>query len=170
MTPNFSWLERGVLAGSAVPGYFGFSSLEDDLRDIREEGIRTIVSLTEDPIDEEMVEAEGMKYVHIPIDDHTAPSLEQMREFVELVARERERGSPVLVHCFAGIGRTGTMLAAWLVARGTPPADAVLAVRNARPGSLETNSQERAVHHFRAFLAEQGMLPGSVASDSEESE
>ncbi len=161
MIPNFSWVEEGVLAGSAMPGYFGLATLEDDLRDAHEEGIRTIVSLTEDGFDSSIVEGEGFRYFHIPIIDHTAPSLEQMRRFVEIVADERDSGSPVLAHCFAGIGRTGTMLGAWLVARGLPPAEAIRQVRFLRPGSIETTAQERAIHHFRAYLAEQGGLPGA---------
>lgn len=160
MIPNFSWLEEGVLAGSAMPGYFGLATLEDDLRDAHEEGVRTIISLTEEGFDAALVQEEGFRYFHIPIIDHTPPSLDQMRRFVQIVSAEREIGSPVLAHCFAGIGRTGTMLGAWLVAKGIPPIEAIRQVRQLRPGSIETIQQERALHHFRAYLAEQGALPG----------
>jgi atypical dual specificity phosphatase len=161
MLPNFSFVQPGVLAGSALPGYFGFSSLEEDLRDIHEEGVRVIVSLTEEPLDQSVVETEGFRYYHLPVDDHTAPPLQLMEEFCRIVAKERESGAPVLAHCFAGIGRTGTMLAAWLVWQGALPDDAIRQVRRARRGSLETLSQERAVHHFRALLVERGLIPTS---------
>jgi len=159
MLPNFSYVQPGFLAGSALPGYFGFSSLEEDLRDIYEEGVRAIVSLTEEPLNQEIVEAEGFRYYHLPVEDHTAPSLPLMEEFCRIVAKEKEAGAPVLAHCFAGIGRTGTMLAAWLVWQGSLPDEAIRHVRRVRPGSLETNSQERAVHHFRALLVERGLVP-----------
>ena len=159
MIPNFSWVDEGVLAGSAMPGYFGHATLQDDLRDAYEAGVRTIVSLTEDGFDAALLEEEGFRYFHIPVIDHTPPSLDQMRRFVGIVMEERDAGSPVLAHCFAGIGRTGTMLGAWLVANGVQPAEAIRQVRFLRPGSIETSSQERAIHHFRAYLAEQGALP-----------
>ncbi len=157
--PNFSWLEPGVLAGSAMPGYFGLATLEDDLRDAHEEGIRTIISLTEEGFDGTLLEQEGFRYFHIPVIDHTAPTLGQMHRFAAIVMEERDAGSPVLAHCFAGIGRTGTMLGAWLVANGVAPVEAIRRVRELRPGSIETVAQERALHHFRAYLAEQGALP-----------
>lgn len=161
MLPNFSYVQPGILAGSALPGYFGFSSLEEDLRDIHEEGVRVIVSLTEEPLERDIVEAEGFRYYHLPVDDHTAPSLQQMEQFCVIVAKESQAGAPVLAHCFAGIGRTGTMLAAWFVSQGMLPDEAIKKVRRIRPGSLETLSQERAIHHFRAFLVERGLLPNA---------
>jgi protein-tyrosine phosphatase len=54
----------------------------------------------------------------------------------------------VAVHCFAGVGRTGTVLAAWMVAQGMEPDAAIEELRALRPGSVETRGQADAVRRF----------------------
>ena len=56
------------------------------------------------------------------------------------------------VHCGAGMGRTGTFLAAYLVSQGMTAHDAIAEVRRLRPGSIETPAQERAVAQYEASL------------------
>ena len=56
------------------------------------------------------------------------------------------------VHCGAGLGRSGTLIAAYLVSQGAAPDDAMAQVRSARPGSIETLEQEAAVHEFARHL------------------
>ncbi len=54
------------------------------------------------------------------------------------------------MHCLAGLGRTGTIAACCLVASGRSPADAIRAVRAARPGSVQNPAQEAFVVAFAA--------------------
>lgn len=55
----------------------------------------------------------------------------------------------VAVHCALGFGRTGTMLACYLVKeRGLAAGDAIAEIRRLRPGSIETYEQEKAVFQF----------------------
>jgi atypical dual specificity phosphatase len=54
----------------------------------------------------------------------------------------------VAVHCGAGLGRTGTVLAAYLVAGGEEARAALARVRELRPGSVETADQERAIEAY----------------------
>jgi ADP-ribosyl-[dinitrogen reductase] hydrolase len=51
-------------------------------------------------------------------------------------------GEKVLVHCRGGLGRAGMIAARLLVDEGVPPQDAIAAVRDVRPGAIETRSQE----------------------------
>ena len=63
----------------------------------------------------------------------------------------------VAVHCAAGLGRTGTVLAAWFVTQGLSAQNAIARVRRLRPGSVETEEQERAVEEFaKAFGGKSG--------------
>ena len=50
------------------------------------------------------------------------------------------------MHCGAGIGRTGTMIACYLVDKGFSAEEAIQLVRQARPGSIETREQEQVIH------------------------
>ena len=59
----------------------------------------------------------------------------------------------VCVHCMAGVGRTGTMLAVYLVkSRGLSAQQAIQEVRRQRPGSIETQSQEEAVFIYTEYI------------------
>ena len=59
-------------------------------------------------------------------------------------------GMAVAIHCAAGLGRTGTVLAAYFVAKGLSAREAVERVRQLRPGSVETVEQERAIERYAA--------------------
>jgi atypical dual specificity phosphatase len=76
------------------------------------------------------------------------PTSEQLELCMKTIRRGREQEFGVGVHCYAGVGRTGTVLAAWFVSEGMSPNDAVIKIRELRPGSIETPEQERAIELF----------------------
>ena len=87
----------------------------------------------------------GLTWLHLPIVDVSTPTAEWER----LWGRDRavvhaalDRGGKVLVHCKGGLGRAGLVAARILIERGMPPAAAMAAVREARPGAIETAGQE----------------------------
>lgn len=149
MAANFSFVIEGELAGMACPGRF--ADLREDLLYLRRQGVRSIVSLTEYPLDQRAVESLGFEYLHLPIPDYHAPTLAQVWTFLKFMERQRGAGA-VMVHCAAGQGRTGTILACALVHRGVSAEEAIRMVRRLRPPSIDTESQEAFVYTFSRSL------------------
>jgi atypical dual specificity phosphatase len=137
---NFSWLIEGEIAGMAKP-----ASSVYDFEFLKDNGFEAIVSLSEFPLSEVLIDEFGFTVKHIPVRDFKAPTLEQIEDFVAFAVNARSEGKKLVVHCDAGIGRTGTMLACYLVSKGYNAVDAIEEVRTKRPGSLETIEQEEVV-------------------------
>jgi atypical dual specificity phosphatase len=151
MPQNFSFILEGTLAGMERPGSHG--KLRDDLEFLRLNSIQAIVTLTETPLEKAFIEEFGFRYLHLPIADFTPPDADQIDTFLTFLRENESNGRATLVHCAAGLGRTGTMLACALVARGLSAEAAIDTVRTQRPYSIETEEQEDAIRAFAALLA-----------------
>jgi len=147
---GFSWVIPGELAAMPVPGKE--RPLDQDVTFLEQEGIRVLISLTEQPPDRTVLSSHAIAQVHIPVEDFHPPTLEQMGAFVSVVETSVAAGQPVGVHCTAGLGRSGTMVAAYLVSRGASASEAMATIREKREGSIETPEQEEAVAEFARFL------------------
>jgi len=142
---NFSWLINDKLAGSGMP------TSVSEIDWILKQGVKSIVTMTENSLPESWVK--NIKYLHVPTEDFSAPDMEQIDEAVEFIRIRIENNEPVMVHCAAGIGRTGTILACYLVKYQKIPAkDAIQKVRKERPGSIQSESQEIAIGLYYKFL------------------
>ena len=139
---GFSWVEKPLLAGMGRPGS------PEELAWLRQQGIELLVSLTDDPPPRRWINEAGLFLMHVPVIDMTAPTLEQLDQIVSALERAHEKNLGVGVHCGAGLGRTGTVLACYFVTKGMTAKNAVARVRRLRPGSIETEEQERAVEEF----------------------
>ena len=145
----FFWLIPGTLAGAGIP------RTENELYIWRNAGIKAVVILVEDfelhiPI--HRYEEKGFDVLWVPIRDMTAPTLKTLEEIVKWIDEKIDDGKPVLVHCYGGLGRTGTILAAYLVYKGWDPIRAIEHVRAIRPGAVQTTSQFATVMEFAEYI------------------
>jgi atypical dual specificity phosphatase len=144
---RFSWLIKSKVAGCARP------ENETQLRWLWNKGLRAIVCLNmERPLNDEQVKNLGFGYVFVPVRDFSAPTIEDMVEFVNFVDRMLEKGNPVVVCCGAGIGRTGTMLAAYMVSKCYSPEKALEEVREKRGIGVESYVQREAIFRYARFI------------------
>ena len=141
LTDRGGWVAPGVL-GCAYP------RTERALTALSGSGVRLLVNLHGRPHDPARLARHGLREVHLPVKDFAAPSSEQIERGVEailgaLVAADESAA----VHCGGGLGRTGTLLACYLLAsgEGLGAGEAIGRVRAIRPGSVETPAQAAAV-------------------------
>lgn len=91
----------------------------------------------------------GLESLWLPVPDGAPPpDLEEAARLVAGILERLASGRTVIVHCHAGIGRSGVVVACALVAAGLAPDRALEAVRAARAGAATALGQEEFVHEF----------------------
>ncbi len=145
---NFSFVDEHV-AGSAI------LESPEEVDWIASKGVRVVISLVgpeeyDDAVRRRMEEL-GIELHFFPVEVMQAPPLEELARIVELIHERIGEGKRVLVHCIAGCGRTGTVLAAYLVSKGMGPDEALDHLRSIRPCSVETMEQYGAIWYYYRF-------------------
>jgi atypical dual specificity phosphatase len=139
---GFSWIDKPLLAAMAQP-----LDLEE-FTWLREQGIQVLVSLTEQPPRRHWVNEAGLMLIHEPVEDMTAPTQEQLDRILTSIKRANAASMGVGVHCGAGLGRTGVVLACYFVEQGLNAKNSIARVRRLRTGSVETDDQSDAVAEY----------------------
>jgi atypical dual specificity phosphatase len=144
---NFSWIIEEKLAGSAIP------TSKEEVDWVKQEGVKSIVTIREEPLEDEWIK--DINYLHVNSNDMGVPEFNDLVFAIDFIRRRIEENKPVMVHCLAGLGRTGTLLACYLIKYENMSADdAVQKVREERPGSIQSFSQEEIIHKFQIFVRE----------------
>src|SRR3989449_9176593 len=137
------------IVGGRLAGLPGPALMEWDFARLRKMGYSVVVSLECDRLNTFEIEDAGFEHKKICVEDFTAPTLDQVDEFVAFVDSKIGEGKKVLVHCYAGRGRTGTMLAAYLIHQGMSSDAAVREIRERAGkaygtlrGVIETDQEE----------------------------
>ena len=142
---NFSWLIENKLAGSAIP-----TSI-DEVKWVIDQGVKSIVTIREETLDESWVK--DVNYLHILSNDMSVPEFDDLIHAVDFIHQRITNKEPVLVHCLAGMGRTGVVLACYLVKYQNMTADeATQKVREERPGSIQSYPQDEIIFRFEKSL------------------
>lgn len=133
-------------------------NLESDLLLLlREHGARTLVTLQEHSELKvlgirdlfRLGGAAGLECLSFPIPDGFPPfSLTAAFALVDAILRRLSAGQTVVLHCYAGLGRTGTIAALVLAAQGMDPRQAIDRVRQIRAGAIPERLQEEFVCAF----------------------
>ena len=144
---NFSWIIEKKLAGSAIP------TSKEEIDWVKQEGVKSIVTIREDPLEEEWIK--DINYLHIHSNDMGVPEFEDLINSVDFIHERLVNNEPVMVHCLAGLGRTGTILACYLIKYEKMLADdAITKIRKQRSGSIQSYSQEEIIFRFEKFVNE----------------
>ncbi|MGI0023703.1 MAG: dual specificity protein phosphatase 23 [Nitrososphaera sp.] len=144
---NFSWVIDDKLAGSGLP------VTEEEFEWLAQRGVKSIVTVREEPLPSKWFNGSDIQYMHLYVEDFGAPQVEELDNAVNFIDRQISEGRPVMVHCAAGRGRTGTVLAAYLVKKENLTAQqSIEKIRLLRPGSIQSIAQETAVTMYEKYL------------------
>jgi len=151
---GFRWIVRGLLGGMARPGLLCDEA--EDLGALRQLGVHTLVTLEEEPLPPAWLAAFGLDAEHLPIPDMKAPPIDGAIALCRRTAARIAAGLPTVYHCRAGLGRTGTLLAAYLVFTGMDALQALEEVRATSPRYVQSDAQVAFIHELeRACRAEE---------------
>lgn len=164
--PGSYWVSPGQLLAGEYPGARHDSDTRARLRALLMAGVTFFLDLTEPgeyglkpytPMLEAQAVALGTYVEHhrVPIQDRGTPSVEEMTRILDAVDAALGAGKTVYVHCYAGIGRTGTVIGCFLVRHGLTGQEAldeIARLRQDTPGawmpSPETVTQRLLVRNW----------------------
>jgi atypical dual specificity phosphatase len=152
MNPRgFFWVEPNRLAGLPRPGIL--YDLTQDLEGLRRFRVTVLVTLEETrTVDPSLLASIGIESLHFPVPDMGAPDVPPAIELCRLVDARIQRGDVVAFHCRAGLGRTGTLLAAQLIGAGETALRAIERIRQISPRAIQSDEQARFLLAFEAAV------------------
>lgn len=164
--PDSYWVVEGRLLAGQYPGALADADGRDKVRLMLDAGISLFIDLTEEgelnayaPF---LAELDGPRAAHarFPIGDLDIPTAAEMRQTLDAIDAALAAGHTVYVHCWGGIGRTGTVIGCWLIEQGTPAQAAIDTIARMRSGipsewrrSPETGPQRDFVRSWRRGAA-----------------
>jgi atypical dual specificity phosphatase len=151
---GFFWVLPGQLGGMPRPGII--DELDHDIAGLQRLGVSVLVTLEESPtVDTEALSRAAIRSFQFPVVDMGVPSIADAitlcREIDECL-RQRE---VVAVHCRAGLGRTGTMLACQLIwSRRRTAREAIEIIRSINPRCIQSDLQVEFLRSFETWLTD----------------
>ncbi len=130
-----------------------------DLHAISAANVKTVITfLDSDELSQlgagdlpQLIKNHPIQWIQFPIVDFGVPSEQSIatwRETIALLLDQLRRNDRLLLHCAAGLGRSGMMAATLLKSCGLTADQAVQLIRSSRPGTVETREQEKFIRDF----------------------
>lgn len=163
--PDSYWLIDGLLLAGEYPGSRHRATTRERLASFLDAGIRTFVDLTEEtePLEKyDRVLAElsaeralTTKHIRMCIEDAGVPAgASVMTGILETIRTEIAAGRPVYLHCWGGIGRTGTVIGCWLVESGMAGLDAIDRIAELRENTPDRFARSPETDEQRHYICE----------------
>lgn len=143
---NFSWIVENFLAASEYP------DSEEKFKFLKENKIRSIITLSEKKLPDYLIEKYKIRYLYLPVKDFDVPKLEQVKKFIYWINLMESWEIPTLIHCDAGIGRTGTFVAIYFLLKGYSPRESIELLKRKRNFGIETLKQEAFIYELSEIL------------------
>jgi atypical dual specificity phosphatase len=142
-----NWLLKGRLLASSQP-----QSIED-IFDARKMGVSVVLSFETHPDERVWCKKLGLRFKEVALNDFEPIPVSKIEEAVDFLHRYMlVQKRSVMMHCYAGLGRTGTVSACFLGALfGLSADEAIRAVRSVRPGSVEGNQEQSVEEYLHMF-------------------
>src|SRR4051794_27458548 len=137
-----TWIEPNRLLAC------GYPRTDAALAGLAARDVGVLVNLHERSHDPARLARHGLTEVHLPVPDFLPPRPAQITAGVAAIEQSLAAGTAVAVHCRAGLGRTGTLLACYFVSQGSDARSAIARIRALRPGSVENSGQVAAIKAF----------------------
>jgi protein-tyrosine phosphatase len=153
---------KGKLGLTLLPGRRDRDrKLNDDLTSLKKNNIRHIYSLITaqelksygvPTLMKEFVSA-GIGSTHVDVLDGAPLKIKETLQLVQDIDIHLKREENVLIHCLGGLGRSGTLAAAYFIWRGMEVDEAIKVVRESRSArAIETQAQVKFLHKFKQAL------------------
>lgn len=136
--------------------------LKDEMGGLRDDGVEILVSMLTSTEahrlglenEQTAAESEGIEFISLPIVDHsTPPANSETFDTIKAIADRNAAGAKVVLHCFAGLGRSPTIAACILVERGYTVDEALRLLTKARGTEVpETEEQEEWIRQYAKRL------------------
>jgi len=144
--PDSYWVEPGHFLAGEYPGAREEDAALAKVGALLDAGVTLFVDLTEAgeynlrpywPLVQQLAGERGERVEHrrLSIPDMGTPSVDTMRLILDTIDGVLAAGETVYVHCFGGIGRTGTVVGCYLVRHGMEGATALATIAQRRQGT-----------------------------------
>jgi protein-tyrosine phosphatase len=153
---TFGWITPAILLGGQ-PARKVWGTL------IRR-GITGVINLRHEYDYQAEIGSLALRYLYLPTVDNTAPSQEHIRIGVQFLEEELSKGGKVYVHCWEGLGRSPTLVAAYLVKTGLTPEEAWTRIRRVRPFIRPTQGQRERLEEYALESKSKGLPSTSQQS------